>query len=355
MKKKTGPVAKLLLTSEEVETFKKSADVTVVAAFQGESSEEKTYFSVATTFEDLSFGYIIDESTSNSVGISYPGLVIYTNYEPFAIKFEGDINNKDEVNDFILKNELPVVVDFNQDTAKKIFAPNVKLHQHMLIFTEDSAYESVKDAFTAVAKEFQGKFYFIHVPEAESRLYEYFGVEKSQLPALVGVKMEGGSKKYKYEETEYTVEKMRKFVQDFTEGKLTIFLKSEPIPEKQDEPVYKIVGKTFDSIALAEGKDVLVKFFAPWCGHCKALKPIYEDLAKKLAGNDKVVIAEMDATANEVDHPQVNIRGFPTLKLFTADNKVVDFEGDRTVEAMVDFLKKNAVNSVNVEGSEEEL
>jgi len=65
---------------------------------------------------------------------------------------------------------------------------------------------------------------------------------------------------------------------------------------------------------LDDTKDVLVEFYAPWCGHCKSLEPKYDELAKKLAYNKNIVIAKIDATANEV--PQVSVKSFPTIKLF---------------------------------------
>ena len=46
-------------------------------------------------------------------------------------------------------------------------------------------------------------------------------------------------------------------------------------------------------------QDVLIEFYAPWCGHCKKLTPIYDELGAKLADED-VEIVKMDATANDV-------------------------------------------------------
>jgi len=61
---------------------------------------------------------------------------------------------------------------------------------------------------------------------------------------------------------------------------------------------------------------------APWCGHCKELAPIWEQLGEKYADQDDIIIAKMDSTANELE--SVAIDGFPTLKYFPAGGKEVD-------------------------------
>ena len=116
-------------------------------------------------------------------------------------------------------------------------------------------------------------------------------------------------------------------------------LKTEEIPEDWDKaPVKVLVGKNFESVAMDKSKDVFVEFYAPWCGHCKSLAPIWEKLGEEFASDDSVVIAKVDATANEVD--AVQVKSFPTLKMIKkGTNEIVDFKGNRDFETLVHFVK----------------
>lgn len=134
-----------------------------------------------------------------------------------------------------------------------------------------------------------------------------------------------------------TVDNLTQFVEDFINGVLQPEYKSESIPETQDSPVYKLVGKSFESIVKDQSKDVLVKFYAPWCGHCQAMAPKYENLAEKLKGYTNLIIAKIDSTENEV--PGLDIEGYPTLKFYSHKNKEgVNVEG-RSEYELLEFLK----------------
>merc|ERR550517_1917693 len=146
--------------------------------------------------------------------------------------------------------------------------------------------------------------------------------------------------KYKPPTAAIDEEAIRAFVKGYLDGTLKQHLLSEEIPEDWDkEPVKVLVGKNFHEVAMNAEKDVLVEFYAPWCGHCKQLVPIWDKLGEKYADHESIVIAKMDSTANELE--EVKVQGFPTIKLFKkGTNEIVDYNGDRTVEGFSKFLEE---------------
>jgi len=202
--------------------------------------------------------------------------------------------------------------------------------------------------FTALAGKLKGKLQVIitDIKEGlETRLAEYIGVTSKDLPTVRIADTRSDLKKFTMD-GEITEENILKFIDDWQTGGLRTNLKSEEIPTTQEGDVVVLVGKNFNDIVLDNTKDVLVEFYAPWCGHCKKLSPIYDELAANLKHNTHLVIAKMDSTANEVDG--VSVQGFPTIKFWPAGNKSapMDFEGDRTVEGFTAFLAKHSTNTV---------
>jgi len=139
-----------------------------------------------------------------------------------------------------------------------------------------------------------------------------------------------------------TLEGIKEFIKDFKSGSLQAFLKSEDLPADNTAPVKIVVGKNFNQIVIDNDNDVLIEFYAPWCGHCKKLAPIWDELAADLSHISGLTIAKMDSTANEVEG--LEVRGYPTLKFYHkgSKNAPVDYEGGRELEGFKTWLNENS-------------
>ncbi|KAL6958055.1 Thioredoxin-like domain [Sarracenia purpurea var. burkii] len=125
------------------------------------------------------------------------------------------------------------------------------------------------------------------------------------------------------------------------DGNLEPFFKSEPIPEVNNEPVKVVVAHSLQDMVFNSGKNVLLEFYAPWCGHCQRLAPILDEVAVSFENDPDVIVAKLDATANDYPSDTFNVQGFPTLYFRSSRGNLLQYDGDRTKEAIIDFIQNN--------------
>ncbi|WPH01699.1 putative disulfide isomerase [Acrodontium crateriforme] len=117
-------------------------------------------------------------------------------------------------------------------------------------------------------------------------------------------------------------------------------------------PVLQLDGPSYDSLIAQSNHTSIVEFYAPWCGHCKNLKPAYEKAATALQGLAKVAAVDCDAEENKSFCGRMGVQGFPTLKIVKPGKKpgrpiVEDYQGARTAKAIVEAVKEKIPNRVS--------
>jgi len=138
------------------------------------------------------------------------------------------------------------------------------------------------------------------------------------------------------------VEGWTKFIDEFLSGDADAYVKSQKAPKNNlKNPVKIATGMNFDELVNQDDKDVMIEFYAPWCGHCKSLEPKYTELGEKLKSEENVIIAKMDATANDYDRQKWAVSGYPTIYFKPAGKTATLYEGAREVDALYQHIKKN--------------
>jgi len=364
LNKKTGPPSKDLTSVDDAKKLQDENEVVVIGFFKDQASDEaKAFNDAASTMDDVIFGITSNNDVFAHYKVDKDGVVLLKKFDEGRNDLEGKID-KDAVKSFVNGNKMPLVIEFTQESAPKIFGGDIQKHVLLFLRKKDADFKTHTDNLKIAAEKNKGKVLFITLDcdeEDNKRIMEFFSLEDKHVPAIRFIHLKDDMTKYKPPTADLDADSITNFVQDVLDGKVKPHLASQELPEDWDkEPVKVLVATNFDEVAKDPKKSVFVEFYAPWCGHCKQLAPIWDKLGEKYKDSDSVVIAKMDATANEL--PDVKVQSFPTLKYFPKDFEtrgVIDYNGGRTFDDFVKFIETDGKEGAGTaedkkEGKEEE-
>ncbi|NWR80653.1 PDIA2 isomerase, partial [Centropus unirufus] len=395
LRRRAGPRATLLQDTATAATFVSSQDLVAVGFFKDLGGEAaQVFYEVAMEMVDVAFGVAEAAELFQEYGLSADTVVLFKKvrgrrggggailvlaspHQPLPLQFdEGRMDfpveglDAAELTRLLRIHSLELVMEFTNETFDQIFG--AKIPHHMLLFLNKSsaAQLALQDGFRAAADAFRGEvrripwwghgvvatahpsatfplaqvlFVVVDVAGFGAAVLSFFGLTPADAPTLRLVKMEN-NRKYQMDQDDFSGAAIRVFIQAVLDGKVKPRLLSAEPPEDWDtRPVKVLVGKTFEQVAFDETKNVFIKFYAPWCSHCQAMAAAWEELGERYKDHEDIVIAEFDATANELEN--ITIHGFPTLHYFPAGpgRKMVEYKSVRDVETFSKFLENGGM------------
>ncbi|KAI5692766.1 hypothetical protein M8J76_002994 [Diaphorina citri] len=353
MKAQVGPSSKELSSVETLEAFIGKDDVAVVGFFQKESDLKAAFLGVADKLrETVRFGHSSNSAVLEKQGVKDAVVLfrpkqLHNKFEDSSVTYTAETANVLKLETFIKENYHGLVGHRQRENTQDFKQPLVIAYYAVDYVKNAKGTNYWRNRILKVAKGFADKFTFAisAKDDFQHELNEFgFDYVPSDKP-LVFVRAEDG-KKYAMKD-EFSVENLESFLTKVVAGEVDPYIKSEPVPEDNSGPVKVAVAKNFDEVVTNNEKDVLVEFYAPWCGHCKKLTPVYEEVGEKLKG-ENVDLVKMDATANDV--PSLfEVRGFPTLFWLpkNSKSKPVKYEGGREVDDFIKFIAKHATSELS--------
>ncbi|KAL8428734.1 hypothetical protein ACSSS7_007038 [Eimeria intestinalis] len=320
------------------------------------------------------------QASNKSEQLRPPFVAVFSSHqgEPAVHIYQGQVAEVNELRTFVRQWLFPVVSLFDAESIGEAFFrdPRPKLvllvdsEKHAALLREVEA-AAPKDpllaAFREVATKHRASVAATVCGNKETfgrQLFSLLGVEDETLPQLrlmlINNNSEGKHKptlKFKPpaplpsiasaegKDREMLEDALSSFVSGVLSRKLSPYFRSEAPPEVPEGKgsVRTLVASTF-AAELAKEPNVLVEFYAPWCGFCRKMEPAYKELARRVAGVSGLLIARIDATRNEVEG--VHIAGYPTVYLYRrGQGEPLLYAGDRSTRDMLEWL------SLRVEGA----
>lgn len=103
--------------------------------------------------------------------------------------------------------------------------------------------------------------------------------------------------------------------------------------------LYSVLNSEYYSEHFEEKtQKILTLYYAPWCPHCKPVKPIFDELSEIYAGNKDVTISTINGDDNKELLKEKNIKGYPTIML-TYQDKDIEYKGERTAQKLQEFIQ----------------
>ncbi|XP_034396334.1 protein disulfide-isomerase [Cyclopterus lumpus] len=341
LKRRAGSAADLIADLSQSEA---SEELTVVGFFQELNHEYiQMFYNAAVDLPDVNFAVTQNNEVITKYGLTHDVVLLLKKSKLIQAYKMTPQTSKEMLIVFITVYQMDPATEYTGQTATQILASPVLNHALLFVNKSSAAFKEIHSAFNGAAEAFRLKILFVWVNVDEprnGRLMEYFRVRDFEAPLVRLVNLTDHVTYHLPSDT-LDVQTITTFCRTYLEGEAKPKMQSEPMPEGWDKtPVKELVGMTLEKVGFNPNKTVFVLFYLPYSTKSHALFPLWEELAEALKAREDVVVARIDASANDIN---MSIQGgYPALCLFPAlyAERVVVYTGTRKVKDLVKFLDK---------------
>jgi protein disulfide-isomerase A1 len=212
-----------------------------------------------------------DADAIAEAGVTPPAIVLYRKFDEPKIEYPAAsvaAISTDDLAAFLKDNSIPLVDQVNADNYQTYAQSGLPL-AYLFSEPDDPLLESLIDELRFVAKQYKGKLNCVWIDATRySDHAKALNVLEAKWPAFV-IQTVSDQLKYPMDQSlQVTGERIIDWTHKFMAGDLKPALKSQPVPETQDESVFTLVSTQFDQVAFDHDKDVFIEFYAPWYVLC---------------------------------------------------------------------------------------
>ncbi|XP_074650434.1 protein disulfide-isomerase A4-like [Tubulanus polymorphus] len=341
MKKKASPVKHLKDLDHATLVLKAAEKPMVIGFFEKDDADLREKFRKAVNEFNGMFTFAYSSNKDINAGLKHNDEIVLYRPRFWKNKYEDSevVYKSGDILQFIKNNIFGLCGIRDYNNQKYFKTPLVVVYYEIDFKRNPKGSKHCRDSVLKLAKKFIGKNVNFAVSKRGeySRMLDDYGLVGSSVNAIA---TNNDGQNFVMAE-EFDEETLERFVQNFLDGNLEPYMKSDPVPEHNDGPVKEVVAITFNKIVNDPTKDVLIEFYAPWCGHCKRLEPKYNELGETLKDEKSIVIARFDATTNDVPLPY-HVHQFPTIYFVPVGSKSHPqvYNGGRELEDFLAFLRK---------------
>ncbi len=315
--------------------------------------------------QNFKFGYTTSKDVlsttkygSSAVVLHKPVALVDSKYEKTKLRYSSSTINEASLTTFLKDKWFPLVGILTASNSKQYEAlelPVLSLFSRIDPETDVKLFKYYISRLRKVADQFNGKVVF-NIANPDHVNSTPYGVDdKMPKHSDTIVVVKGSDDMYFEMEGKFSTDGLISFVDSFLSGGIdgrpaTTPKASHPgmgDEEEDDSDSTVVVGTDENFKDVISGKDTMLEFYAPWCGHCKHLKPEYKAAAATLtaAGVETAQFVAVDATVHQKAAEQFQVQGYPTVMFLPGGDisKVMEYNGERTSRGMIDFMKEHSV------------